>query len=104
MNTLTMNTTTHKALSHLDWLEAESIYIMREVAGQDPHTSLGLGFVIVRVAYGATLTSADSIPAAAAIEIQFRDGRVATHHRMLRGANRYSLRSRRSVRSRSPDE
>ena len=40
MNSLTMNTTSHKALSHLDWLEAESIYIMREVAGQCSNPAL----------------------------------------------------------------
>lgn len=35
-----MTTTLHKALSHLDWLEAESIYIMREVAGQCSNPAL----------------------------------------------------------------
>ena len=40
MNSLTMNTTSHTALSHLDWLEAESIYIMREVAGQCSNPAL----------------------------------------------------------------
>jgi len=29
-----MSTATHKTLSHLDWLEAEAIHILREVAGQ----------------------------------------------------------------------
>jgi sulfate adenylyltransferase subunit 2 len=33
-------TTTHKTLSHLDWLEAEAIHIMREVAGQCSNPAL----------------------------------------------------------------
>ena len=28
--------TNHQPLSHLDWLESEAIYILREVAGQLP--------------------------------------------------------------------
>jgi sulfate adenylyltransferase subunit 2 len=35
-----MNTTKQKTLSHLDWLEAEAIHIMREVAGQCSNPAL----------------------------------------------------------------
>ena len=35
-----MTTTTQKTLSHLDWLEAEAIHIMREVAGQCANPAL----------------------------------------------------------------
>ncbi len=35
-----MTVHTHTSLSHLDWLEAESIYIMREVAGQCANPAL----------------------------------------------------------------
>ena len=51
--------------------------MMREIAGQGPEKSLGRGFAIVRSEHGATLTSATETPAGSAIEIEFRDGRVA---------------------------
>ncbi len=35
-----MSTLTRQALSHLDWLEAEAIHILREVAGQCTHPAL----------------------------------------------------------------
>ena len=39
-DTKAMTTTTQKTLSHLDWLEAEAIHIMREVAGQCANPAL----------------------------------------------------------------
>jgi exodeoxyribonuclease VII large subunit len=51
--------------------------MMREIAGQGPEKSLGRGFAIVHAADGSTVTSAESTPSGASIEIQFRDGRVA---------------------------
>ena len=50
--------------------------LMREIAGQGPEKSLGRGFAIVRSG-DTTITSARQAAAGAAIEIQFRDGRVA---------------------------
>ncbi len=50
--------------------------MMREIAGQGPEKTLGRGFAIVR-ASGKPVTSARDVANGAAIEVQFRDGRVA---------------------------
>jgi exodeoxyribonuclease VII large subunit len=55
---------------------ARSEALLREIAGQGPEKSLGRGFAIVRAA-GTTVTSVREVPAAAPIEIEFRDGRLA---------------------------
>ncbi len=54
----------------------QSTAMMREIAGQGPEKTLGRGFAIVR-ASGKPVTSARDVANGAAIEIQFRDGRVA---------------------------
>lgn len=54
----------------------QSTAMMREVAGQGPEKTLGRGFAIVR-ASGKPVTSARDVANGAAIEIQFRDGRLA---------------------------
>jgi exodeoxyribonuclease VII large subunit len=51
--------------------------LLREIAGQGPDKTLGRGFAIVRGADGQPITRADQVSAEQAIEIQFRDGRVA---------------------------
>ncbi len=51
--------------------------LVREVAGQGPDKALARGFAIVRSADGATLTSAKRSRPGEAIDIQFRDGRMA---------------------------
>lgn len=58
--------------------------LMREIAGQGPEKSLGRGFAIVRLG-DTTVTSARQAAAGAAIEIQFRDGRVAARTEDLQG-------------------
>lgn len=51
--------------------------LMREIAGQGPEKTLNRGFAIVRNQGGAPLTRAAQATEGAAIEIQFRDGRVS---------------------------
>lgn len=58
--------------------------LMREIAGQGPEKSLGRGFAIVHSG-DTTITSAQQAAAGAAIEIQFRDGRVAARTDDLQG-------------------
>ena len=40
MSTTAVVETDRQVLSHLDWLEAEAIHILREVAGQASHPAL----------------------------------------------------------------
>ena len=51
--------------------------LLREIAGQGPDKTLGRGFALVRGADGQPITRAAQASAGQAIEIQFRDGRVA---------------------------
>ena len=54
-----------------------STALLREVAGQGPDKTLGRGFVIVRDEQGKPVTSAAGAPAGTALDLEFRDGRVA---------------------------
>jgi exodeoxyribonuclease VII large subunit len=51
--------------------------LFREIAGQGPEKTLGRGFAIVRDEVGAPLTTAARVKPGAAVELEFRDGRVA---------------------------
>ena len=64
-----------------------ALALMREIAGQGPEKSLGRGFAIVRCG-DTTLTSVGQAAAGAAIEIQFRDGRVAARTEEPKGSDR----------------
>jgi exodeoxyribonuclease VII large subunit len=61
--------------------------LMREIAGQGPEKSLGRGFAIVRSG-DTTITSVHQAAAGAAIEIQFRDGRVAARTAKPKGGDK----------------
>ena len=50
--------------------------LVREIAGQGPHKTLGRGFAIVRGVDGKTLTSAQSTASTQHIDIAFKDGTV----------------------------
>lgn len=51
--------------------------VLREIAGQGPEKTLGRGFAIVRDEAGAPLTTAAMVKPGTAVELEFRDGRVA---------------------------
>lgn len=55
-----------------------STALFREIAGQGPEKTLGRGFAIVRGADGKPVTSASQAGSGKELEIEFRDGRVAT--------------------------
>jgi exodeoxyribonuclease VII large subunit len=56
---------------------ARTTALLREIAGQGPEKTLRRGFAIVRDAAGAPLTAAAEVKPGAAVELEFRDGRVA---------------------------
>lgn len=60
---------------------ANSTALFREVAGQGPGKTLGRGFAIVRDADGKPVTSSAAIKPDARLDIEFRDGHVATQVR-----------------------
>ena len=55
-----------------------STALFREVAGQGPEKTLGRGFAIVRDEHGKPVTSASKVASGTKLEIELRDGRVAT--------------------------
>jgi exodeoxyribonuclease VII large subunit len=55
-----------------------STALFREIAGQGPDKTLGRGFAIVRNVDGRPLTSQSGIKAGETLDIEFRDGHVAT--------------------------
>lgn len=55
-----------------------STALFREIAGQGPEKTLGRGFAIVRNAEGKPVTAKADVQAGHAIDIEFRDGHVAT--------------------------
>lgn len=58
--------------------KVNSTALFREVAGQGPSKTLGRGFAIVRDAAGRPVTSSAAVEAGARLDIEFRDGQVAT--------------------------
>ena len=55
-----------------------STALFREIAGQGPDKTLGRGFAIIRNAEGKPVTSQAEVKSGVAIDIEFRDGHVAT--------------------------
>ena len=55
-----------------------STALFREIAGQGPDKTLGRGFAIIRNAEGKPVTSQAEVKSGVAIDIEFRDGYVAT--------------------------
>lgn len=55
----------------------QSAALFREIAGQGPDKTLARGFALVRNPQGQPVTSATAAEPGAALEIEFRDGRVA---------------------------
>jgi exodeoxyribonuclease VII large subunit len=55
-----------------------STALFREIAGQGPDKTLGRGFAIVRNVDGRPLSSQSGIKAGETLDIEFRDGHVAT--------------------------
>lgn len=55
-----------------------STALFREVAGQGPAKTLTRGFAIVRDGNGKPVSSVTQVVSGAALELEFRDGRVAT--------------------------
>jgi len=55
-----------------------STALFREVAGQGPEKTLGRGFAIIRDGQGKPVTSAAKVALGTELEIELRDGRVAT--------------------------
>lgn len=53
--------------------------MFREIAGQGPKKTLGRGFAIIRNAEGKPVTSQSEVQAGDTLDIEFRDGHVATH-------------------------
>ncbi len=60
---------------------ASATALFREVAGQGPGKTLGRGFAIVRGADGKPVTSRAAVEPDARLDIEFRDGHVATQVR-----------------------
>lgn len=55
-----------------------STALFREIAGQGPEKTLGRGFAIVRSADGKPVSSQSEVKAGVTLDIEFRDGHVAT--------------------------
>ncbi len=58
--------------------KTSSTALFREIAGQGPEKTLGRGFAIVRNAEGKPVTSKADVKAGHSLDIEFRDGHVAT--------------------------
>ena len=58
--------------------KTSSTALFREIAGQGPAKTLGRGFAIIRNGEGQPITSQKDVKSGEALDIEFRDGHVAT--------------------------
>lgn len=75
---LELRDVTNYARRALSDAKTSSTALFREIAGQGPEKTLGRGFAIVRNAAGTPVTSKSNVKTGETLDIEFRDGHVAT--------------------------
>jgi exodeoxyribonuclease VII large subunit len=75
---LELRDVTNYARRALSDAKTSSTALFREIAGQGPEKTLGRGFAIVRNAAGKPVTSKSNVKTGETLDIEFRDGHVAT--------------------------